>query len=102
MAKVVWTIPALNDLERILEFIELEDGNAAKRLAKRVFHETDRLANFPSSGGKPRELIGTPYRRQVVGPILIYHRSNMNDVYIVHVRRGEMKFSLQDIVKHDD
>lgn len=102
MAEVIWTISALNDLETILEYIELDNEEAAKRLAKRVFDETDRLAEFPNSGNKPKELAGTPYRRQVVGPILIYHRLNMNAVCIVHVRRGEMKFSLQEIVEHDD
>lgn len=102
MAEVIWTIPALNDLETILEYIELDNEEAAKRLAKRVFDETDRLAEFPNSGNKPKELIGTPYRRHVVGPILIYHRLNMNAVYIVHVRRGEMKFSLQEIIAQHD
>jgi plasmid stabilization system protein ParE len=101
MAEVIWTISSLNDLETILEFIELDDEEAAKRLARKVFEKTDRLSAFPNSGSKPKELIGTPYRRQVVGPILIYHRLGGNDVYIVHVRRGEMRFSLRDIVDRD-
>lgn len=102
MAEVIWTIPSLNDLETILEYIELDDEEAARRLARKVFEKTDRLSDFPESGSKPKELVGTPYRRQVMGPILIYHRLGGDDVYIVHVRRGEMKFSLQDIVDHDE
>ena len=101
MAEVIWTIPALNDFERILEYIELDDELAAKRLAQKVFDTTDRLSDFPSSGTKPRELARTPYRRLVVGPILIYHRQEVGQVFIVHVHRGEMKFSMKDIVQHD-
>jgi plasmid stabilization system protein ParE len=41
MAEVVWTIPALNDLERILEFIELDNEVAAKKVAAKVFAATD-------------------------------------------------------------
>jgi toxin ParE1/3/4 len=101
MAEVIWTIPALNDLETSLEYIELDDELAAKRLARRVFETTDRLTNFPNSGTKPKELVGTPYRRIVVAPLLIYHRKGDEGVYIVHVRRGEMKFSLKDIQDHE-
>lgn len=101
MAEVIWTTPALNDFERILEFIELDDELAAKRLAQKVFETTDRLSEFPESGRRPRELAGTPYRRLIVGPVLIYHRRDANTVYVVHLHRSEMKFSLRDIKAHD-
>lgn len=101
MAQVIWTIPALNDLERILEYIELENETAAKRLAQKTFQSTDKLADLPESGSKPKELRGTPYRRLVVGPLLIYHRRGGEDVFIVHVRRGERRFSMADILERD-
>ena len=101
MAQVIWTIPALNDLERILEYIELDNETAAKRLAQKAFQATDKLTEFPESGSKPKELRGTPYRRLVVGPLLMYHRRGNGDIYIVHVRRGERQFSMSDILKHD-
>lgn len=101
MAEVNWTIPALNDLERILEYIELDDEDAAYRLGRKVFEATDRLSDFPESGSKPKELVGTPYRRLLVGSILIYHRKGDGCVYIVHVRRGEQKFKLSDISERD-
>lgn len=101
MAEVVWTIPALNDLEGILEYIELDDVLAARRLAKKVFAKAEQLGRFPDSGLKPKELAGTPYRRNVVGPVLIYHRKEVEFVYIVHVRRGERNFRSEDIHGHD-
>lgn len=101
MVEVVWTIPALNDLERILEYIELDNEEAAHQLGHKVFETTDKLSDFPDLGAKPKELIGTLYKRLVVGPILIYHRKSDGYVYIVHVRRGEKEFKLSDIVEND-
>jgi len=100
MAQVIWTIPALNDLERILEYIELDDETAARKLAQKTFESTAKLADFPESGSKPKELRGTPYRRLVVVPLLVYHRKNKDKVYIVHVRRSERRFSISDIREH--
>lgn len=101
MAEIIWTIPALNDLETILEYIALDDPLAANRFAKRVFEETDRLKLFPLSGSVPKELHGTKYRKLVVSPIVIYHRKEKKQVYIVHVSRGEVKFRLGDILGSD-
>jgi plasmid stabilization system protein ParE len=97
MAEVIWTIPALNDLEGILEYIALDKPAAANSLAKRVFDRVDRLAEFPCSGTKPRELKRSPYRRLVVGPILIYHRHEGSHVCVVHVSRAEKQFDLRNI-----
>jgi len=101
MAEVVWTVPALNDLERILEYIELDNEIAAKKLAAKVFATTDRLAKYTKSGSKPKELKGTSYRRLVVGPLLIYHREEAERVLIIHVRRGEMRFRMSDIIERE-
>lgn len=97
MAQVIWTIPALNDLERILEYIELDNETAARRLAQKAFQSTDKLADSPDLGSKPIELRGTPYRRLVVGPLLVYYRKETDHVFIVHVRRGERRFGIGDI-----
>lgn len=102
MGGVIWTIPALNDLERILEYIELDNESAANLLAQRIFKATDTLSDFPESGARPKELIGTPYRRKTVGFILIYYRTEGEHVYIVHIRRGEREFRLENIYRIDD
>lgn len=101
MAQVIWTIPALNDLETILECIELDNETAARSLAQKAFQWTGTLADFPESGSKPKELRKTPYRRLVVGPLLIYHRKDSDNVFVVHVRRGERRFSMGDILERD-
>jgi plasmid stabilization system protein ParE len=47
MAEVSWTIPSLNDLATILDYIELEDEEAAKRLAREVFEKGGPIVRFP-------------------------------------------------------
>lgn len=101
MAEVVWTIPALNDLEGILEYIALDKPEAANALAEKVFERVDKLEEYPSSGTKPKELKGTQYRRLVVGPILIYHRQEGNNVFIVHLCRAEREFRLGNIIESE-
>lgn len=101
MVEVIWAIPALNDLEGILEYIELDNPEAANNLAREVFESTDQLSEFPESGSKPRELNRTPYRRKIVGPVKIYHRYDGDKVYVVHVCRAERAIKLSRIVSKD-
>jgi toxin ParE1/3/4 len=36
MAELIWTEPALSDLEAIADYIALDDAQAARRLVQRV------------------------------------------------------------------
>ena len=101
MVAIIWAIPALNDLEGILEYIELENPDAAINLAQEIFSTTDQLSEFPESGSRPRELVGTPYWRMIVGPVNIYHRHDGSRVFIVHVCRAEKAFKLGRIISGD-
>ncbi|OQY22165.1 MAG: plasmid stabilization protein [Desulfobacteraceae bacterium 4572_35.2] len=74
MAQIVWTEPALNDLQEIAEYIELDDSSAAKKLVKNVFDVVERLGDFPDSGRRTPELKKTQYREKVVGPCRIFYR----------------------------
>jgi len=101
MAQVIWAEPALQDLDAIADYIALDDPNAATRLVRKVFEKVDQLTEFPETGTRPRELKGTPYRKLTVRPILIYYRIEGRKVIIVHVVRGERKFSLKRIEEQD-
>ena len=63
MAEVIWTSPALEDLNNIAEYIALSHISAAKKLVKKVFDKISRLENHPESGKKPQELINLNYRK---------------------------------------
>jgi len=91
MAQIIWTEPALFDLEKIAEYIALDKPSAASDLVKNVFSTVDRLEQFPNSGHKPPELKKSRYREVVVGPCRIFYRDDNNIVYILYVMRSERK-----------
>ena len=91
MAQVIWTEPALIQLEDIAEYIALNNVAAAKTLVQRIFDKTDRLDEFPKSGRKPPELQHLAYREVVVNPCRIFYKVDGNKVYIVHVMRQEQE-----------
>ena len=67
MAQVIWSEPALSDLDAIADYIALENPEAARALVQKVFHHVEQLAQHPKSGPKPPELKGWRYR-QIVEP----------------------------------
>ena len=62
MAEVIWTSPALDDLNGIAEYIALSHITAAKKLTRKVFDKISRLESHPESGKRPLELNNLNYR----------------------------------------
>jgi len=91
MAQIIWTEPALSDLEAIAEYIALDKPGAASRLVQKIFSSTDRLGRFPESGRRPPELKQSKYRELIVNPCRIFYRVEGEQVFIVYVMRGESK-----------
>jgi plasmid stabilization system protein ParE len=69
MAELIWTTPALDDLEQIAEYIARDNEAAARKLVQRVFNHVEQLAAHPESGGRIPEfkmhLIGKSSSRPV-------------------------------------
>ena len=91
MAQVIWTEPALSDLDAIAEYIALDKPSAAINLVKKVFSSTERLEQFPESGRQPPEFKKSRYLEIVVNPCRIFYRIEGDTVYIVYVMRSERK-----------
>nr|WP_298170125.1 type II toxin-antitoxin system RelE/ParE family toxin [uncultured Pseudomonas sp.] len=89
MAEVIWTEPALQELEAIAEYIALDNPAAANYLVSAVFEETKRLEDFPQSGRTPPELPNSVYRELVVPPCRIFYREDGKQVFILFVMREE-------------
>jgi plasmid stabilization system protein ParE len=89
MAEVVWTEPALQELDAIAEYIALDNPAAASDLVQEVFDKTDRLADFPQSGRIPLELPNSVYREVVVTPCRIFYREDEQRVLVLYVMREE-------------
>jgi toxin ParE1/3/4 len=101
MARIIWTEPALYDLDEIADYISLDKPKAASRFVQRVFERIEQLANNPKSGSVPAELKGTQYRQLVIPPVRIFYRAQDEVVYIVYVMRGERLFQNRDLLERE-
>ena len=91
MAKIIWTEPALDQLDEIAEYIALDNPIAASELVIRVLKKVDLLERFPNSGREPPELPGSVYREVVCPPCRVFFRLEKKSVLILHVMRDEMQ-----------
>ncbi|MDG5499361.1 type II toxin-antitoxin system RelE/ParE family toxin [Marinobacter sp. BGYM27] len=89
MAEVIWTEPALQALDAIAEYIDLDNPAAASNLVQEVFNKTERLEDFPQSGRIPPELPNSVYREVVAPPCRIFYRGDQKRVFVLYVMREE-------------
>lgn len=89
MAEIIWTEPALNELNDIAEYIALDNLAAARNLIEKVFKSTERLKTFQKSGRIPPELSNSVYREIIVTPCRIFYREDLDRVLIILVMREE-------------
>ncbi len=97
MAEVIWTDPALAQLTAILDYIGLDKPTAAEAVATRIFAATDSLKSFVKLGREIPEFRHEDYRQVWLKPCWIYYRVDGKKVVILHVRRGEQPFSVDDL-----
>lgn len=102
MARLIWTEPALEDLDRIADYISLDDPQAAKRLVRKVFERVGHLERFPEMGPCPKELRGTEYRHLVIPPLRVFYRVDGGSVFLIHVMRTERMFRMEDLTERDE
>lgn len=89
MAEIIWSEPALSDLDAVADYIALENPVAASELVKRIFGHVEQLVDHPESGSRPRELKRSRYRQIVEPPCRIFYRHDGHKVFILHVIRFE-------------
>ncbi|MEZ5470015.1 MAG: type II toxin-antitoxin system RelE/ParE family toxin [Lysobacterales bacterium] len=90
MAEIVWTEPALSDLDCIADYIAIENPAAAAALVGRVFGHVAQLAEFSESGSKPIELGPTSRYRQIIEPpCRVFYRFDGASVYVLYIMRSE-------------
>ena len=89
MAEIVWSEPALSDLDAIADYIALENPIAAAELVKRIFGHVEQLSDHPESGSRPREFGRSRYRQIVEPPCRIFYRYDGHKIFVLHVLRFE-------------
>ena len=105
MAELIWTEPALHDLDAIADYIALDNPLAARRLVQRVFQHVEQLEAHPESGSYPPELRRSSrrYRQVVEPPCRVFYRYDRHSrkLYVLYVMRGEMRFRKSRLLKRD-
>ncbi|MCC6272718.1 MAG: type II toxin-antitoxin system RelE/ParE family toxin [Deltaproteobacteria bacterium] len=91
MARVIWTEPALDELDAIADYIALDKPKAARSLVQRVFQKVGMLGCFPNLGTRPAEVKDLPYRQLIISPCRVFYRVEGKKIYIVSVLRGETR-----------
>lgn len=89
MAEIIWSEPALSDLDAIADYIALENPIAAAELVKRVVGHVGQLADHPERGSRPQELKRSRYRQIVEPPCRVFYRYDGQRVFVLHVMRTE-------------
>ena len=102
MAEIVWSEPALADLDAIADYIALENPVAASELVKRIFGHIEQLVNHPESGSRPQELGKSRYRQIVEPPCRVFYRYDGHKVFILHVMRSERLLRKGQLAKRSE
>jgi plasmid stabilization system protein ParE len=89
MAEIIWSEPALGDLDAIADYIAVENPVAASALVKRIFDHITQLEDHPESGSRPQELGRSRYRQIMEPPCRIFYRYDGHRVFILYVMRSE-------------
>jgi toxin ParE1/3/4 len=101
MAQIIWTEPAIADIEAIADYIALENPLAARELVQRIVSHVKQLAKHPESGSRPKELGSRSRYRQIVEPpCRVFYRFDGKRAYIVHVMRTE-RLLRRSVLKRD-
>lgn len=86
--EIRWSSPAAEDLLRICEWIERDNPEAARRVAKIIYDGCAQLRDFPNIGRTSRRMSG---RRELAFPPLPYvavYQVKENAVEIARVFHG--------------
>ncbi|HMN44934.1 MAG TPA: type II toxin-antitoxin system RelE/ParE family toxin [Povalibacter sp.] len=102
MAEIIWTEPALSDLDAIADYIALDNPAAAAAVVKRVFEHVGQLSSHPESGSRPPELKRSRYRQIVEPPCRVFYRTDGERVYVLYVMRAERLFRLSHLTTRGD
>jgi plasmid stabilization system protein ParE len=105
MAQIIWTEPALSDLDAIADYIALDKPDAASGLVRRIFAHVDKLTKHPNLGSRIPELMpASRYRQIVESPCRVFYRHDQTagKVFILGVMRGERHFQPEILPYRDE
>jgi len=75
MATLIWTEPAVADLEEIGQFISKDNPLAAEKVGSRIIREAENVAAFPRLGRIVPEFGNRSYERSSLNHIVLFINS---------------------------
>jgi plasmid stabilization system protein ParE len=96
--KVIWTDPAIEDLEEIALTIASDNPNAARALGTKLFESTKRLGHFPRTGSSwgwteaGVEICEIPCRGYRIFYQILVECGRVEILHLRHGARSEPKF----------
>ena len=97
MAKVVWSVPALEDLKDIVDYVAKDSPAYAERVGMHLVEAPRRLEVFPLSGRVVPEFARTDMRELIYGAYRIMYQIRGDACLIAAVVHAS-----RDIVRHLD
>jgi len=92
MTRIVWTEPAVSDLDSIHAYISRDAEVYADAVISEIFDSVDRLAYFPQSGRVVPEMDDDSTREVIVGNYRIIYDTAGDVVRILSVIHGARLF----------
>jgi len=86
--EVRWSEAAAEDLERICEWIDRDDPEAARRVARTIYEQCGRLRDFPNLGRASRRIAGRRELTFASLPYIVVYQVQPNAVEISRIFHG--------------
>ncbi len=92
MTRLVWTRPALEDVQQIHDYIARDSPRYARALAEQLFATVERLSAHPLSGRIVPELEQATVREVIEPPYRIVYRVRADVLEILTVVHSARRF----------
>lgn len=94
MTRIVWTDPAVSDLDSIHAYIARDAQIYADAVILEIFETVERLMHFPLSGRVVPELLDVDTREIMAGNYRVIYEARENVVSILTILHGARQFPL--------
>ena len=96
---VRWTPLAIERLSEIVEYISIDNPNAATRWAEEVFEKVKRLEKYPESGRVLPKFNKSDLREIVFNNYRIIYRLDRKQIAVLTVKHGRQVIKKEDLKK---
>jgi addiction module RelE/StbE family toxin len=86
--QVRWSVPAAEDLEDICAWIERDNPDAVRRVARTIYDECARLKDFPNLGRASRRMAGRRELTFAPLPYIVVYQVKPDAVEISRIFHG--------------